>query len=46
MIIQLFLIVWMMENMKIRIYDAPLKSYVDKFIDQVDLCLEETEFDE
>ena len=33
-------------NMKIRIYDAPLKSYVDKFIDQVDLCLEETEFDE
>lgn len=35
------------DNMKIRIYDAPLKEYVDKFIDQVDKCLiEEPEFEE
>lgn len=34
-------------NLKIRIYDAPLKEYVDKFIDQVDKCLiEEPEFEE
>lgn len=34
-------------NLKIRIYDAPLKIYIDKFIDQVDKCLkEEPEFDE
>ena len=34
-------------NMKIRIYDAPLKDYVDGFIDQVDSRFdEEGEFDE
>lgn len=34
-------------NMKIRIYDIPLKDYVDGFIDQVDFCLEgRGEFDE
>lgn len=34
-------------NLKIRIYDAPLKEYVDKFIDQVDKCLlEGSEFEE
>lgn len=34
-------------NMKIRIYDAPLKDYVDGFINQVDSRLdEEGEFDE
>lgn len=34
-------------NMKIRIYDAPLKDYVDHFIEQVDAHMdEEGEFDE
>lgn len=33
-------------NLKIRIYDAPLKDYVDSFIDRVDNCLQEGEFDE
>ena len=34
-------------NMKIRIYDAPSKDYVDHFIEQVDAHMdEEGEFDE
>lgn len=33
-------------NLKIRIYDDPLKDYVDGFIDQIDQYLQEGEFDE
>ena len=33
-------------NLKIRIYDAPLKDYVDGFIDQIDQFLPEGEFTE